>query len=47
MQVKRENHDKKKNKFMIKRKKILLRFWEDDIYNNKEFIINKLNKLII
>ncbi len=38
--------DKSKNTFMKNRNKILLRFWEDDVINNKEYIIDEL-KLII
>lgn len=30
---------------MKNNKKILLRFWENDILNNKEFVINELQKI--
>lgn len=40
------NKDKKKNNFMKIKNKILLRFWENEILNNKEFIINKFKKLV-
>jgi very-short-patch-repair endonuclease len=37
-------NDKRKNKFMINYK--LLRFWENDIINNKKYIIKTIKKFI-
>ena len=39
-------NDKRKNIFLEKENKILLRFWEYDIYNNKQMIFDKLKTFL-
>lgn len=38
-------HDKAKNSVMQNKNKILIRFWENDIHDNKKFVIEQLKKI--
>lgn len=42
-QIKQKSTDKSKNTFMQNRNNVLIRFWENEVIDKKDYILNQLN----